>query len=139
MAKYIPQYLFDGLVVKYLTCDLADTPDVFETLLLQYNERYPDEPGPALVQDVRAAAQGSRHVLKSLVDAHVCAYPSEALQALMEVLEQAPSVSKPMWRRMVENLLVDVQSTSIPDRVARACDHIRAAGDVIRQRVIPAR
>jgi hypothetical protein len=96
---------------------------------------YPDEPRPALVQDVRAAAQGSRHVLKSLVDA----YPSEALQALMEVLEQAPSVSKPMWRRMVENLFVDVQSTPIPDRVTRACDHIRAAGDVIRERALPAR
>jgi hypothetical protein len=25
------------------------------------------------------------------------------------------------------------------DRMARACDHVRAAGDVLRQRAIPAR
>jgi hypothetical protein len=139
MAKYIPQYLFDGLVVKYLLCELGDTPDVFETLLMQYAERYPDEPRPALVHDVHAAAQESRHAMKGLVDQHVCTYPSEALRALMDVLEQAPSVSKPIWRRMVENLFVNVQPTPIPDRVARACDHIRVAAEVIRQRAVPAR
>jgi hypothetical protein len=139
LAKYIPQYLFDGLVVKCLMCGLAETPDVLKTLLSQYGERYPDEPGPALVRDVRAAARECRHVPNDLANEHVCAYPSDALQALMQILEEAPSLSKPMWRRMLENLFLDVQPTPIADRVAKACDHIRAAGDVLRQRVVPAR
>ena len=43
MARYIPQYLFDGLVVQYLLGDIARTPEFFDELLQDYGKKYPDE------------------------------------------------------------------------------------------------
>ena len=53
MTRYIPQHLFDGLVVQYLICDIANTPDVFDRLANEYIKKYPDEVASDLVADIK--------------------------------------------------------------------------------------
>jgi hypothetical protein len=63
-------------------------------------------------------------------------YRDEAavVEGLMDVLTKAAEVGKPMWRRVVENYFTNVQPTPIPDRVARAHEHLVAAGKVLAER-----
>ena len=139
MAKYIPQYLFDGLAVKYMITERANTPQVFDKLIDEYAQKYPDENIAALRADVAAAAREARNVVDALMTARLYPDEGEAVDGLMDVLEKAASLQKPMWRRMVENVLFAVQPTPIVDRVTRSREHLRAAQKVLRDRVAPAR
>jgi hypothetical protein len=139
MAKYIPQYLFDGLVVRWIASDLADAHEGFQALLRDYAEKYPDEDIDLLMSDIRSSAGDGLAVIKRLTDAGVYRYASDVLRDLTDVLEQAASLQKPMWRRMVENLLLNVQPKPIPDRVPKARAHVRAAGDVLQERATAVR
>jgi hypothetical protein len=140
MARYIPQHLFNGLVVKYLLCDTADTPDVFDKLAGDYLEKYPDERSTELVADVMIAANEGRYVIKVLMDAPNSMYPTpvDALEGLMDVLSKAIALDKPLWRRVLENYFLNVQATPIPDRVLKAKEHLIAAEKVLQQRMAPA-
>src|SRR5882672_2123442 len=40
MAKYIPQYLFDGLVANRMIADLANDRTAFDKLIHDYAEKY---------------------------------------------------------------------------------------------------
>ena len=139
MARYIPQHLFDGLVVQYLICDIANTPDVFDRLVAEYIKKYPDEVASDLVADIKTAANEGRYVIKTLVDAPNSVYrtPVDALEGLRDVLTKAISLEKPIWRRMVENYFFKVQPTPIPDRVTKAKDHLVAAERALMQRMAP--
>ena len=137
MARYIPQYLFDGLVVQYLLGDIARTPEFFDELLQDYGKKYPDENPATLVADLHAAANEGRYVIRALVDAPNTAYRDEAavLEGLTDVFTRAATLEKPMWRRMVENYFLSVQPTPIPDRVAKAREHLIAAEKVLMARM----
>jgi hypothetical protein len=140
MARYIPQHLFDGLVVQYLICDIANTPDVFDKLASEYIKKYPDERACDLLADVTTAASEGRYVIRTLMDAPNSMYrtPVDALEGLRDALTKAISLEKPIWRRMVENYFLNVQPGPIPDRVAKAKDHLIAAERVLMQRMAPA-
>jgi hypothetical protein len=140
MARYIPQHLFDGLVVKYLLCDVANTPDVFDKLIGEYLEKYPDERSTDLVADILAAANEGRYAIKVLIDAPNSMYPTpaDALEGMMDVLTKAIELEKPLWRRVLENYFLNMQATPIPDRVMRAKEHLIAAEKVLQQRMAPA-
>jgi hypothetical protein len=139
MARYIPQYIFDGLAVRLLMTELAETPEIFDDLLQKYFQKYPDENPAALAADLHAAANEGRWVIKVTVDAPDSSYHSEmaVLEALLDVLTKAATLEKPMWRRMVENYFFSVQPTPIPDRVARAKEHLVAAEKVLTARMTP--
>jgi hypothetical protein len=136
MARYIPQELFDGLVVKYLICDIAGTPDVFEELFGEYIKKYPDERASDLRVDITSAANEGRYVIRTLTDAPGSMYrtPLDALEGLLATLTRTISLEKSMWRRMLENYFLNVQPTPLPDRVARAKDHLIAAERELMQR-----
>ena len=139
MARYIPQYIFDGLAVRLLMTELGRTPEIFEDLLQTYFQKYPDENPAALAADLHAAANEGRWVIKVVMDAPDTTYRSEiaVLEALLDVLTKAATLEKPMWRRMVENYFFSVQPTPIPDRVARAKEHLMAAEKVLTKRMTP--
>jgi hypothetical protein len=139
MAKYIPQYLFDGLAVKHMITERGNSVEIFDKLIEDYAQKYPDENIDALRADVAAAAIEARRVVDGLIAARLYESEGDAVDDLMEVLEKAASLQKPMWRRMVENALFAVQPTPIVDRVARSREHLRAAQKVLRDRVAPAR
>jgi hypothetical protein len=48
---------------------------------------------------------------------------------MLEVLKQGVHRDKPLWRRMVENFFMNVQSRPIADRVHSARAHLLAARD----------
>jgi len=139
MAKYIPQYLFDGLVANRMIADLANDRAAFDKLIHDYAEKYPDEDIPDLVADIKAAATGGRSVIRSLIDAGLYGYESDAIEDMMKVLERAAALHKPIWRRMLENALFAVQPAPITDRVAKARDHLVAAGHLLKERAAPVR
>jgi len=140
MARYIPQHLFDGLVVKYLLCETADTPDAFDKIIDQYLEKYPDERSTGLVADIVAAANEGRYAIKVLMDAPNSKFPTpvDALEGLMDVFTKAIELEKPFWRRVLEDYFLNVQTTPIPDRVMRAKEHLVAAEKVLQQRMAAA-
>jgi hypothetical protein len=140
MGRYIPQHLFDGLVVHYLICDEAKTADVFDTLVIDYCQKYRDERASELVSDIMAAANEGRYVVRVLMDAPNSPYktPVAALQDLMNVFARAVSAEKPLWRRLVDEFFFNVQPTPIPDRVERAKEHLTAAERVLMGRMAPA-
>ena len=140
MGRYIPQHLFNGLVVKYLMCDEANTSDVFDTLIGNYTEKYPDERTSDLVEDVMAAANEGRYVIRVLVDAPNSPYgtPIAALEGVMDAFTTAIAVEKPLWRRMAEDYFFNVQRSPIPNRVEKAKEHLLAAERVLMARMAPA-
>ena len=139
MAKYIPQYLFDGLVANRMIADLASDRAAFDMLIHDYAEKYPDEDIPDLVADIKSAAMAGRPVIQSLIDAGIYGYESDAIGDVMKVLEKAAALQKPMWRRMLENALFAVQPAPITDRIAKAREHLVAAGNVLKERAAPVR
>jgi len=139
MAKYIPQYLFDGLVANRMIADLANDRATFDKLIHDYAEKYPDEDIPSLVADIKSAATEGRAVIRSLIDAGLYGYEIDAIEDVMKVLEKAASLQKPIWRRMLENALFAVQPAPITDRVAKARDHLVAAGHLLKERAAPVR
>ena len=118
MARYIPQYIFDGLVARLLMTEVAEKPEIFEDLLQKYFQKYPDENPAALAADLHAAANEGRWVIKVVMDAPDTSYRSEiaVLEALLDVLTKAATLEKPMWRRMVDasQLQPASPSTSAP-------------------------
>jgi len=85
------------------------------------------------------SADIARNTVKVVMDAPDTTYRSEiaVLEALLDVLTKAATLEKPMWRRMVENYFFSVQPTPIPDRVARAKEHLIAAEKVLTARMTP--
>ena len=51
MARYVPQHLFDGLVVYRLIADLGGNEEIFDDLIRRYRGAYPDDDPGALVAD----------------------------------------------------------------------------------------
>jgi hypothetical protein len=137
MARYIPQHLFDALVVKYLACDLANAHDEFDRLIADYRKKYPDDNYETLVADIEQAANEGRYVIRVLTDAPNSTFrsPADVLEGLMDVFGKSIALEKPIWRRMVENYFFNVQPAPIPDRVQRAREHLTAAEKVLAQRI----
>jgi hypothetical protein len=140
MAKFIPQHLFDGLVVQHLICTIAETPGEFDKLISAYKSKYPDENFDALHSDILTAAKEGYYVIKVLMDAPKSGYrePIDVLQAVMDVYAKSFSLGKPLWRRMVENYFLNVQPAPIPDRVEKAQEHLIRAERMLMQRMAPA-
>jgi hypothetical protein len=136
MGRYIPQYIFDGLVVSRLTSDLAGVHEQFDRKVAAFLQKYPDESGEQLLADLAVAASEARRVVARLVALPDHPYCDEAavVEGLMDVLSKSAEVSKPLWRRMVENYFTNVQPNPIADRVARAREHLIAAGNVLADR-----
>lgn len=130
MARYVPQHLFDGLVVYRLMAELAGNDDIFGELIARYRESYPDDDSNALVADVNAAAAEGRRVLAG-VPVNSERQRMAALLGLLEVFKEDATRDKALWRRMVENYFFNVQPTPIPGRVERAVAHLRAAQKVL--------
>src|SRR5262249_46044406 len=139
MGRYIPQYLFDGLVVSRLSSDLASVHEQFDRQIDDFLQKYPDENSSDLIADLAVAASESRKVLAQVLAIRDTPYRDEAavIDGLMDVLTKAAAVDKPLWRRMVANYFTNVQPTPIPDRVARAREHLIAAGQVLANRAAP--
>jgi hypothetical protein len=137
MGRYIPQYLFDGLVISRLASDLAGTREDFDRLVADYLQSYPDEDGGSLNADLTASASQARLSIDALVAAPDSQWPVQgaAIEALLDVLLKAAEQKKPMWRRMVENYFTNTQTAPIPDRVARACAHLIAAERLLMSRI----
>ena len=76
-------------------------------------------------------------MIRALVNAPNTAYRDEAavLEGLTDVFTRDATLEKPMWRRMVENYFLSVQPTPIPDRVAKAREHLIAAEKVLMARM----
>ncbi len=130
MARYVPQHLFDGLVIYRLMAELAGKNDIFDELIARYRDSYPDDDTNALVADVNAAAVEGRKILAALPvtgERHEMA----VLLGLLEIFKEDATRDKPLWRRMFENYFFNVQPTPIPDRVERALAHLRAAQKVL--------
>ena len=72
-------------------------------------------------------------------DAGIYGYESDAIGDMMKVLEKAAALQKPIWRRMLENALFAVQPAPIADRIAKAREHLVAAGNVLKERAAPVR
>jgi hypothetical protein len=140
MGRYIPQYLFDGLVVSCLAADLSGVRTDFERQIDDFLQKYPDENGSALLADLAAAADEGRAVVKDLLKRPRAPYADEAavIEGLVDALEKAADRGKPLWRRMVESYFTNVQPTPILDRVEKARLHLRAAGQVLVSRMTPA-
>jgi len=136
MGRYIiPQYLFGGLVVSRLASELAGTHEEFDQRIEDYLQRYPDEDGSALIADLDVAADEARKVVVVLRAADgPCADTAAAIEGLMDVLSKAAELGKPLRRRMVENFFTNAQPIPIPDRVAKAGEHLRAAGNLLAAR-----
>jgi hypothetical protein len=133
MSRYLPQHLFDGLVVERLLADLAADSDMFDDLIDRYRDAYPDEDAGHLVADVNVAAAQVRKLLagpSSTSDRDELA----TLQGLLEIITEDATRDKPLWRRMVENYFFNVQPVPIPDRVQKACEHLVAAQKVLLAR-----
>jgi hypothetical protein len=133
MARYVPQQLFDGLVVCRLIADLARNDDMFDELIRRYRDAYPDDDTSALVADVTAAATEGRRIIAATPttsDRHQMAL----LQAVLDIFKEDAARGKPLWRRMVENYFFNVQPVPIPNRVQNACAHLVAAQQVLRMR-----
>ena len=126
MSRYVPQHLFDGLVVERLLADLAADSDIFDDLIDRYRDAYPEEDVGLLVADVNAAAA---QVRKLLANSSATSDRDELamLQGLLEIITEDATRDKPLWRRMVENYFFNVQPVPIPDRVRKACEHLVAA------------
>jgi hypothetical protein len=139
LARFIPQHLFDGLVIKHLMCEIADTPDEFDKLISAYQSKYPDEKFETLQADIVAAGKEGYYVIKVLMDAPGSPYraPMDALKAVMDAYALSLSLEKPLWRRMVENYFTNVQPAPIPDRVEKAKDHLVRAERLLMQRLAP--
>jgi hypothetical protein len=133
MSRYVPQHLFDGLVVERLLADLAADSDIFDDLIDRYRDAYPEEDVGLLVADVNAAAAQMR---KLLADSSATGDRDELamLQGLLGIITEEATRDKPLWRRMVENYFFNVQSVPIPDRVRKACEHLVAARKVLLAR-----
>ena len=126
MSRYVPQHLFDGLVVERLLADLAADSDIFDDLIDRYRDAYPEEDVGLLVADVNATAA---QVRKLLANSSATSGRDELamLQGLLEIITEDATRDKPLWRRMVENYFFNVQPVPIPDRVRKACEHLIAA------------
>ena len=133
MPRYIPQHLFDALVVERLMSELAGNDDVFNKLLDQYHHSYPDEDPSTLLADVSAAATQARNILAELPAAS-SRDAMMRLEQILDIFKQGISGDKPLWRRMVENFFFNVQSRPIPDRVQKAREHFLAARDRVLAR-----
>ena len=81
MARYVPQHLFDGLVVVRLIADVSGENDVFERLINRYRKKYSDDDSAALIADVRAAAAEGPYVVKVVQD--VPAYITAGIQRIV--------------------------------------------------------
>jgi hypothetical protein len=130
MARYVPQHLFDGLVIYRLMADLAGKDDIFDELIARYRDSYPDDDTNALVADVTAAASAAREILKA-VPATSPRHEMALLLGLLEVFKEDTTRDKPLWLRMFENYFFNVQPTPIPDRVEKARAHFAAAQKVL--------
>ncbi len=119
MARYIPQHVFDALVVERLMSKLAGNDDLFNDLLDRYRNSYPDEDASALLADVSAAAAYGRDLLAEM-PAPSSRDEMARLERILEILKQDLTRDKPLWRRMVENFFLNVQSKPIPDRAHQA-------------------
>jgi hypothetical protein len=138
MARYIPQHVFDVLVIGRLLASLAGDDAIFDDLMNRYRDAYPDEDIGVLVADVNAAAVEGRKVvaeLRAASDRDELA----TLQDLLQVLTEDATRNKPLWRRTVENYFFNVQPAPIPDRVRKAREHIVAARQALlaRDRQLP--
>lgn len=130
MARYVPQHLFDGLVIYRLMADLAGKDDIFDELIARYRDFYPDDDTNSLVADVNAAAGAAREILKA-VPATSQRHEMALLLGLLEIFKEDATRDKPLWRRMFENYFFNVQPTPIPDRVEKARAHFAAAQKVL--------
>lgn len=130
MARYVPQHLFDGLVIYRLMADLAGKDDIFDELIARYRDSYPDDDTNSLVADVNAAAGAAREILKA-VPATSQRHEMALLLGLLEIFKEDATRDKPLWRRMLENYFFNVQPTPIPDRVEKARAHFAAAQKVL--------
>lgn len=133
MARYVPQHLFDGLVIYRLMADLAGNDEIFDELIERYRDAYPDDDTYTLIADVNAAAAQASSDFKATPttsDRH----EMSMLQGLLEILKEDATRDKPLWRRMVENYFFNVQPTPIPGRVESARAHL-----IVAQKVLLAR
>jgi hypothetical protein len=130
MARYIPQHLFDALVIQRLMSDLAGSDDAFNDLLDRYRDSYPEEDAGALLADVSAAAAQSRKLLAEM-PAQSSGAEMATLEQMLEIVKQSAARDKPLWRRMVETFFLNIQSKPIVDRVHRAREHLLAARDAV--------
>ncbi len=130
MARYVPQHLFDGLVIYRLMADLAGKDDIFDELIARYRDSYPDDDTNVLVADVNAAAIEGRKIMKA-IPATSERHKMALLLGLLEILKEDATRDKPLWRRMFENYFFNVQPTPLPDRVDSACAHMTAAQKVL--------
>jgi hypothetical protein len=128
MARYIPQHLFDGLVVYRLMAELAGSDELFDELISKYRDAYPDEDFAAVTADVDAAAREGRRIVRVVVDAPGASELEMAvLRAFLDVFKADAARGNPLWRRMLANYFVGEQPTPIPDRVERTREHMLAA------------
>jgi hypothetical protein len=130
MARYVPQHLFDGLVIYRLMADLAGKDDIFDELIARYRDSYPDDDTNSLVADVNAAASAAREILKA-VPATSQRHEMALLLGVLEVFKEDATRDKSLWRKMFENYFFNVQPTPIPDRVEKARAHFAAAQKVL--------
>jgi hypothetical protein len=84
-----------------------------------------------------AAATEGRIIVKDLLRGPNPPYSDAAavIDGLMDALEKSADLGKPLWRRMVENYFTSVQPTPISDRVAKARQHLEAAGRLLAARM----
>jgi hypothetical protein len=101
--------------------------------------KYPDEDRGALVSDLTVAASEAHKVLQRVLALPDGPYldTAAAIDGLTDVLMKAAATRKPLWRKMLENYFTSVQPTPLPHRVARAREHLIAAGNVLAQRTAP--
>ena len=133
MARYVPQHLFDGLVVYRLIADLAGNEEMFDDLIRRYRDAYPDDDPGALVADVTAAATEGRRIVETMPTTSE-RHRMASLQGLLDIFKEDATRGKPLWRRMAENYFFNVQPTPIPDRVQKAIAHLIAAQKVLLTR-----
>ena len=126
MARYVPQHLFDGLVIYRLMADLAGDDGIFDELIERYRHAYPDDDTDTLIADVNAAAVQAASDFKATPTTNA-RHEMAMLQGLLDLLKEDATRDKPLWRRMVENYFFNVQPTPIPDRVERARAHLIVA------------
>src|SRR5687768_1407449 len=102
MARYIPQHVFDALVIERMMSELAGNDDVFNDLLDRYGDSYHDEDASALLADVSAAASHGRELLAEM-PAPSSRDEMARLEQMLEIRKQDLPRDTPLWRRMVEN------------------------------------
>jgi hypothetical protein len=133
MARYIPQHLFDALVVERLMLELAGNDDVFNDLIDRYRDSYPGEDTSILLADVSAAATHARKLVAEM-PAPSTRDEMATLEQMLEIVRRDLTRDRPLWRRMVETFFFNVQSKPIPDRVHQAREHLLAARDTLLSR-----